>query len=141
MWIAHVDHPCGWQILPWPARKVTEIKRQLTISRQLADNHQTINRHITDNCQTIQRQMNDLAGNKVRVNSLRQSAQIHSCTHTKVVISWSVTKGWLGPKWRFWQMYLYPCFRGKGTSAVFNLLRIHQGQKHVTNAPYPETRE
>ena len=21
----HVDHPCGWQISPWPARKVTEI--------------------------------------------------------------------------------------------------------------------
>ena len=19
----HVDHPCGWQILPWPAREVT----------------------------------------------------------------------------------------------------------------------
>ena len=20
----HVDHPCGWQVSPWPARKVTE---------------------------------------------------------------------------------------------------------------------
>ena len=30
MWIAgrHVDHPCGWQISPWPARKVTEIWRK-----------------------------------------------------------------------------------------------------------------
>ena len=25
----HVDHPCGWQISPWPARKVTEITGQL----------------------------------------------------------------------------------------------------------------
>ena len=24
MWITHVDHPCGGQISPWPARKVTE---------------------------------------------------------------------------------------------------------------------
>ena len=21
----HVDHPCGWQISPWPARNVTDI--------------------------------------------------------------------------------------------------------------------
>ena len=22
--VRHVDHPCGWQISPWPARKVTD---------------------------------------------------------------------------------------------------------------------
>ena len=25
----HVDHPCGWQISPWPVRKVTEDSRDL----------------------------------------------------------------------------------------------------------------
>ena len=28
--VCHVDHPCGWQITPWPASKVTE--RALEIS-------------------------------------------------------------------------------------------------------------
>ena len=28
----HVDHPCGWQISPWPAREVTDISCQVTIT-------------------------------------------------------------------------------------------------------------
>ena len=36
----HVDHPCGWQISPWPTRKVTEFSYKYVVS-QTTPRHKT----------------------------------------------------------------------------------------------------